>query len=80
MFLTSPRNSVAAQVNLFNTLKCNTLLTPRPWPPPVMEIVASYKIRVIEVPDINDLLQHVHPQFPYNVNYSERIDQPLFAV
>lgn len=80
MFLTSPRNSVAAQVNLFDRLKCKVLLSPNPRPPSVTVIIAAHEIRLVEVPSVNELLEKIHPYFPYDNNYHEALNQPLFAV
>lgn len=80
MFLTSPRNSVAAQIALFDQLKCKTLLAPLPRPPPIAEICSVYDVTVMEVPSAEDLLQHEHPHFPFERDYNEIADEPLFAV
>ena len=80
MFLTSPRNSVAAQTALFDQLKCKTLLAPQPRPPPITAICSAYEITVIEVPSAEALLQHEHPHFPFERDYNEIADEPLFAV
>lgn len=80
MFLTSPRNSVAAQIELFKKLNCKWLLSPAPRPPPVTAILTAYEVRVLEVPSVRDLLETKHPLFPYDMHAAKMIDRPLFAV
>ena len=80
MLLTSPRNSVAAQINLFDRLKCKVLLSPNPRPPAVTAIIAAHEVYVVEVPSVSDLLEKIHPHFPFEKNYHQALDQPLFAV
>lgn len=56
MFLASPRNSVAAQINLLNRLKCKTVLSPSPRPPPVTAILDVHQLHVIDIPSVQELL------------------------
>ncbi len=80
MFLPSPRNSPAAQINLFDQLKCKTILHPRPCPPSVTEIIASHSFRTEEIPSVDDLLETHHQHFPFDKSYHEVMNDPLFAV
>ena len=80
MFLTSPRNSVAAQINLFDKLNCRVILSPSPRPPPVTTILATHEIRVVEVPTVDDLLGKNHPHFLFDKTDSEALNEPLCAV
>ena len=80
MFLTSPRNSVAAQVNLFDRLKCKTILSPTPRPPSVNAVLASFQLRVVEVPSVDDLLGENHPPFPFTKSFIEARSEPVFAM
>ena len=80
MFLPSPRNSVDAQINLFDQLKCKTLLHPRPCPPPVTELIASHGFSTEEIPSVDDLLEKDYQHFPFDKSYHEVMDEPLFAV
>lgn len=80
MFLTSPRNSVAAQINLFGRLKCKTMLSPHPRPPPVTAILDALELRVLEVPGVNSLLDKRYPHFPFQKTFAEAVLEPLFAM
>lgn len=80
MFLPSPCNSVDAQSNLFDQLKCKTILHPRPCPPSVTEIIASHSFRTEEVPSVDDLLETHHLHFPFDKSYHEVMDDLLFVV
>lgn len=80
MFLTSPRNSVAAQINLFGRLKCKTMLSPTPRPPPVDAILDAHELRVLEVPSVDRLLEEQYPHFPVGKTFAEALSEPLFAM
>ena len=80
MFLTSPRNSVAAQINLFNRLKCKVILSSYPRPPPVTTILAAHKLRMLEVPSVHDLIDKKHPHFAYEKPLPETHSEPIFAM
>ncbi len=80
MFLPSPRNSVIAQISLFDRVKCRTLLTPSPQPPAVTAILADREIILVEVPDVNCLLDSVHRPFPYEKSFPKALTEPFFIV
>ena len=80
MFLPSPRNSVVAQISLFDRVKCRKLLTPSPRPPAVTAILADHDIPLIEVPDVNWLLDTIHRPFSYDKNFLEALTEPFFTV
>ncbi|KAL6717631.1 hypothetical protein ACLMJK_005546 [Lecanora helva] len=79
-FVTSPRNSVAAQINLLNRLKCKVLLSAHPRPPAVKAVRKRQNIRVIEVPDVAFLLDTQHRHFPYKKSWPEAQAEPLFLI
>ena len=80
MFLPSPRNSVAAQINLLDRLNCKTILHPSPCPPSVSAILASHSCRAEEIPGVDNLLETHHPHFAFDKSYDKVMDDPLFAV
>lgn len=80
MFLTSPRNSVAAQINLLDRLNCTIMLSSNPRPPSVTAILAAHELRVFEVPSVEDLLDKKYAHFPYKKAFAEARSDPLFAV
>ena len=80
MFLPSPRNNLDAQINLFDQLKCKTILHPSPCPPSVTEIIASHSFRSEEITSVDDLLETHHQHFPFEKSNHEVMDDPLFAV
>lgn len=65
MFLASPRDNVAAQINLLSRLKCKTMISPSPRPPPVTAILDAYELRVLEIPNVQELLSKKSPQIPF---------------
>ncbi|KAJ8067956.1 hypothetical protein OCU04_003538 [Sclerotinia nivalis] len=81
IFLTSPRNSVAAQINLLERLKCTTVLSPTPRPPQTTAILeANTKLRVLEVPTVDDLLDEKHRHFPYEKSFEKAKREPFVVV
>lgn len=80
LFLTSPRNSIVAQFNLFERLACKTLLSPGPRPDPVIRIVEHHPFNVIEVPDVTFFLDDHHEHFPYHKSWPQVHSEPLFVV
>ena len=80
VFLSSPRNSMAAHTNLFGKLHCKTIVTTTPPPPylaPLLEALPD--ITVLSVPSLNELLATEYPPFPYNKIYSKALDDPIFC-
>lgn len=63
MFVTSPRNSVAAHTNLFQRLDCTTLVAPVLRPPPTTAILESQSLDVIDVPSVYELITQQYAQF-----------------
>jgi len=80
MFLTSPRNSIAAQISLLERLKCKTMLSPSPKPPPVAAILAVHELRLLEVPSLDVLLSERLPHFPFGKTFEEALLEPLFVM
>ncbi|KAE8146594.1 hypothetical protein BDV25DRAFT_143558 [Aspergillus avenaceus] len=79
MFLTSPRNSTAAHISLFERLQCTKLLSPVPKPPAVTTILEEQTVDILEVPSIDELIINVHLHFEYGKTYPEAAREP-FAV
>ena len=80
MLWTSPLNSLAAHVNLFRQLDCNTLATTSPEPVSVKNIRASHSIRMIQVPKLAELLAGKYPHYSYEKDYEEAKHEPLVAL
>jgi hypothetical protein len=80
MFLTSPRNSIAAHINLLEQLDCKKILMPEPKPPPVLALLAVHQLEVVPVPTVDDLLQPSHAHFPFESDFSETLSLPFFVV
>ena len=80
IFCTSPRNSVAAQVSLFKTLKVKAILCPNPRPPPVTAILEAYQLPIDEIPSVSALLEKDYPHYDFAKTYPEALAEPLLAV
>ncbi|KAI1641467.1 putative NRPS-like enzyme [Biscogniauxia mediterranea] len=80
LFLTSPRNSPAAHQSLFATLKCTTLLTTAPTPPPALAVIEAVKPRQLTIPSVDDLVTKPYPLYVYKKTYEEGRLDPLWII
>ncbi|KAF3769380.1 hypothetical protein M406DRAFT_96027 [Cryphonectria parasitica EP155] len=80
LFLTSPRNSPAAQQSMFSALNCKTLVTTDPKPPSVLPILESIGPRCLTVPAIDDLLAVPPSPFAYEKPFEAGRWDPLFVL
>ncbi|KAF7956004.1 hypothetical protein EAE96_004925 [Botrytis aclada] len=81
MFLTSPRNSVAAQTNLLDRLKCRTVLSPTPRPSQITGILeANSHLRVFEVPSVEDILKIKRRRFSFDKTFFKANQEPFVVV
>ncbi|KAF2198724.1 acetyl-CoA synthetase-like protein [Delitschia confertaspora ATCC 74209] len=77
---TSPRNSIPAHCELFEKSKCQTMLTPSPPPPAVEPLLAAYPMKHLQVPSVVDLLDTVHPHYPYNKTFDTARLEPFVVI
>ncbi|PYI07034.1 acetyl-CoA synthetase-like protein [Aspergillus sclerotiicarbonarius CBS 121057] len=80
MFLTSPRNSVAAHNSLFKRLNCTKLVAPVPRPPPVTAILEAQTLDVLDVPSVEDLVNKDYPHFEFTKAYPEAAGETLAVI
>ncbi|EMR88534.1 putative nrps-like enzyme protein [Botrytis cinerea BcDW1] len=81
IFPTSPRNSVAAQTNLLGRLKCRTILSPTPRPPEITETLeANPDLRVVEVPNVEDILKNERRCFTFDKTFFKANQEPFVVV
>lgn len=80
LFLTSPRNSIAAQVSLFSALRCHVLLSSSPRLPAVNALSGETGFRIIEVPAVPYYLDIHHEHFPLDKSWPEAQYDPLFVI
>lgn len=69
-----------AHINLFNLLNCRKLVTPTPRPQAITAIVASHEIEVLEIPTVAELLEKVHPHYPYEKSFEQARTDPLVVL
>jgi hypothetical protein len=79
-FFTSPRNSIPAHCSLFEKLKCQAMLTSNPTPPAVGPILSAYPMKHLQVPSVEDLLDTVHPHYPYNKTFVTAHFEPFVVM
>ena len=80
MLLVSPHNSVAAQTNLFKSLKCRTLLTGESRLSLASVNLDTLGLRVVEFPCVDDLLSRKHAVYPFEKSWDEARSDPLVAL
>ncbi|RAK99268.1 NRPS-like enzyme [Aspergillus ibericus CBS 121593] len=80
MFLTSPRNSVAAHSSLLQRLNCTKLVAPVPRPPPVTAILEAQTLDVLDVPSVDDLINTEYPHFEFTKTYPEAARETLAVI
>ncbi|TGO47244.1 hypothetical protein BCON_0287g00140 [Botryotinia convoluta] len=82
VLLLSPRNSVAAQLDLIKVTKCKTFITSGRPLPSVTAILdaASSALQTLEIPTIEDLLNTPSKNYPYEKTFDEVCDEPLVVM
>ncbi|KAI1212188.1 putative NRPS-like enzyme [Annulohypoxylon truncatum] len=80
LFLTSPRNSPAAQQGLFESLKCRTLVTTDPVPPAALVITEAVKPRQLTVPSVEELLGTSYAHYVYTKTFEQARWDPLMVM
>ncbi|KAL8847954.1 MAG: hypothetical protein Q9221_007019 [Calogaya cf. arnoldii] len=80
VFLTLPRNSIAAHASLLDRLRCSVVLSPASQSPAVNAIEKAGLGRVVDVPELDYLLNILHPPYPYDKTLSDASQEPLFIV
>jgi hypothetical protein len=80
MFLTSPRNSVAAHQSLFSALNCNTMITTNPEPAPVNKLLEEIPgLKVFRIPSLHELLTASEQKYPFSHDTIHSQD-PIFVL
>lgn len=80
IFLTSPRNSIAAHESLLKRLDCSKFLSPAPRPPPVTAVVDALQLEAFDVPDVEDLLSKEYPHFEFKKTYPKDAGDNMVVV
>ncbi|KAI1347516.1 hypothetical protein F5Y01DRAFT_294995 [Xylaria sp. FL0043] len=81
LFLTSPRNSPAAQSSMFERLGCNVLITPDPTSSNALSILEAVKnCRVIKIPGIEKLLEATSLPYTSEKTLNESRSDPFLVI
>ncbi|KAI1477932.1 acetyl-CoA synthetase-like protein [Daldinia eschscholtzii] len=65
IFLTSPRNSVAAHLSLLENLECDKIIVSGAIPPAVDEILQKREMKLLRMAEMEHLLNHPHEPYLY---------------
>ncbi|KAJ5768772.1 hypothetical protein N7520_003331 [Penicillium odoratum] len=80
MFLTSPRNSAAAQRSLLQKVGCIALICPTPRPAPANVILEACPLHVLEAPSVDKLLSTQYPDFSFSKTWPEAAAETLVVL
>lgn len=61
-------------------LNCKTLLLPTKRPPDVDSILDIYGMRVFQIPELTDLLDQTHPDYPFDKTFDEARSETLIVL
>ncbi|KAI8961540.1 acetyl-CoA synthetase-like protein [Daldinia sp. FL1419] len=65
IFLTSPRNTVAAHLSLLEKLECAEIIVAGPVPLSVQEVLQKRDMRLLKIEEMEHLLNHDHEPYLY---------------
>ncbi|KAK6598613.1 nonribosomal peptide synthetase [Botrytis cinerea] len=82
VLLLSPRNSVAAQLDLIKATRCRTFITSGRPLPSVAAILAAAgsALQTLEIPTVEDLSATPSQHYPYDKTFDEVCDEPLVVM
>ncbi|KAI0878925.1 putative NRPS-like enzyme [Hypoxylon argillaceum] len=80
IFFSSPRNSPAAHKALLETLKCKTLVTISPTPPPALAILEVAQPQKLTVPEVDELVGKVYEHYKCDRTYEKNGRDPIWAI
>ncbi|KAH8429290.1 uncharacterized protein LDX57_006957 [Aspergillus melleus] len=80
MFFPSPRNSATAHAKLLDELQCEIMITPTPCPRAAHAVLQDSGLRVLNVPDVEDLLQANTAPVRYERTLSQALMEPLLTI
>ncbi|PHH60729.1 hypothetical protein CDD81_1311 [Ophiocordyceps australis] len=79
VLFSSPKNSVAAHVDLFSKLDCHVLVTTKPTPAAVAGILDECQMGLVYLPSVEELLEGDGDAFPFTKTWAQAHNDP-FAV
>ncbi|KAF2490390.1 acetyl-CoA synthetase-like protein [Lophium mytilinum] len=80
MLFPAPRYSAEAISALIVQLDGKIMLTPASRPAITDMVLAKHEMEVHQVPELDELLDQVHPHYPYDKTFEEALAEPLVAV
>ena len=81
MLLLSPRNSVQANINLFNLTNCAILVHTDPPAPFAQALLAQHPINSYQIPSLDELLaEDEAPPFPFTKAFDEVKNDPVLVL
>ena len=59
---------------------CKTMLVPEDRLSVIDNILDEYKMRMLQIPKLDELLGHAHPDFPFNKTFRDARNEPLVVL
>jgi hypothetical protein len=80
MFLTSPRNSLAAHTHLLERVGCSTVLSESPHQPALTTLADQSTIRILDLPERSSLLDKQYDHVAFDQVLEDVLDDPFLIV
>ena len=61
-------------------VECKTMLTPEGRLPVIDNILEDYKMRMLQIPKLDELLEHTYPDFPFDKSFEDARNEPLVVL
>ena len=80
MVFPSPGYSIAGLAVLLDELKCKTILAPSTSPSIVPAFLTIHPLKLVNVPEIEELLAKEHPHFAFEKSFKNARQEPLVVL
>ena len=77
MLLVSPRNSIPAYVNLFDSTDCKVMLAAEPLLPLTSDILNARPMHLLRAPSVEELLKTKYAHYPFTKTFEAARNEPL---
>ena len=61
-------------------VECKTMLVPEGRLPVIDNILEKYEMRILQVPELDELLEHTYLDFPFDKSFEDARNEPLVVL
>ena len=61
-------------------VECKTVLTPEGRLTVIDDILDEYEMRMLQIPKLDELLEHTYPDFPFDKSFEDARNEPLVVL